>query len=91
MQSNQPNNFNPVQKKKSGATWLPYALVGGAMFLAILCALGFVVFALVIKPSAPKQADAPTPTLMAVSFATATPAEQQAAQSKETPAPQPQP
>ncbi len=88
---NQPNNFNPVQKKKSGATWLPYALVGGAMFLAILCAIGFVVFALVIKPSAPEQAAAPTPTLMAVNFATATSAGQTATQSQDPPTPLPQP
>ena len=84
---NQPNNFKPVQKKKGGASWLPYALVGGGIFLAILCALGFVIFALVVKPSAPKQAAAPTPTLMAVSFATATPEGQ--SQEAATPLPQP--
>lgn len=69
----QPSNFGPVERKPAGKNWLPYAL-GGAVALALVCALGFVIFAILYKPATPQMVD-PTPTLNIVTFVTAAPGE----------------
>ena len=86
----QPGNFGPVDRKPAGKNWLPYAL-GGAVALALVCAMGFVVFAFLYKPSQPQVIN-PTPTMNVVTFVTVAP-EEPVDSSAEQPQPQetPQP
>ncbi len=90
MQQNQPPNIGPVQKKSTNRSWLP-VVFGASIGLAVICAIGFVVFALFFfDPQTPKLPTAPTATLGVVSFVTATPVGQPSAAVQDpTPTPPP--
>ncbi len=80
-----PPSIAPVEQKPSapGRNW-PLFVVGGGIALALLCGVGFLIFALFFRPEVPARLPEPTSTLGVVSFMTPTPTGETSAQ-PETP------